>query len=494
MRHFKLLVLTLFLLSMPFLMCADLSRYHTHEVLLPTCTKPGICTLCQHIVRPPLAHHMKAATCDIPAFCSTCGVVLAPPHGHWYKAATCTKPAKCYLCGRMAGKPRGHSIIAATCVMPTHCSVCRCVFDVPLGHEMVEASCTEASRCTRCGESFGKSLGHIIKNATCTEPRKCSRCGKTFGKKLGHDIVAATCTTAKHCRRCNKIFSTILGHKVTAATCSTAKYCERCNTIFAQAMGHTWHSSVRRKPSCTTAGQKEYVCSVCGKRIFETIPALGHKYAFTKNKARCTVCSYQKVQLNVEMLYQGYRYPNGCESVSTVMALRHLGIDITIGDFIENHLPMAPLPRYAGNARYAENPTYFFIGDPRLSSGYYCFAPAIGMAVNSLIDDSYNCTVHHGETLESLCKTYIDNGVPVILWATLWMTPGSFTGTTWQIRATGETHCMYKNLHCVLLTGYDEWYYYINDPLIGPVSYEKGRVNTAYQSLGSQAVTVSKGE
>lgn len=493
MRHCKLFFLALLLL-LPWLFRADLSRYHTHVELAPTCTKPGVCTLCHHIVSPPQPHHMESATCDTPAICGACGLVLAPPHGHWYKAATCTEPVKCYLCGRIAGKPKGHSIVFATCTTPTYCTTCRRVFEKPLEHTMVEASCTESSHCSRCGETFGKALGHKTTKATCTEPHKCTRCGKTFGKPLGHDTIAATCTSAQYCRRCEKVFSPALGHKVTPATCSTAEYCVRCNAVFAPAKGHAWHSSVLTQPACTTAGQKEYVCATCGKRVYEAIPALGHQYVYVKNIATCTVCRHQKVQLNVEMIYQGSRYPNGCESVSTVMVLRYMGIiDISVDDFIENHLPMSPLPRFAGNTRYAENPTNFFIGDPRLSSGYYCFAPAIGKAINSLINTSYHCTVHTGETLESLCAKYINNGVPVILWATLWMAPCSYTGVTWQINGTGETHYMLKNLHCVVLTGYDEWYYYINDPLNGQVAYEKSKVNAAFQSIGSQAVTVSKG-
>ena len=44
----------------------------------------------------------------------------------------------------------------------------------------------------------------------------------------------------------------------------------------------------------------------------------------------------KKVCIDVPYIDQSKLYPTGCESVSTVMLLRFLGIDITVDEFIEN--------------------------------------------------------------------------------------------------------------------------------------------------------------
>ena len=43
----------------------------------------------------------------------------------------------------------------------------------------------------------------------------------------------------------------------------------------------------------------------------------------------------KKVCIDVPYIDQSKLYPTGCESVSTVMLLRFLGIDITVDEFIE---------------------------------------------------------------------------------------------------------------------------------------------------------------
>ena len=45
--------------------------------------------------------------------------------------------------------------------------------------------------------------------------------------------------------------------------------------------------------------------------------------------------------------------------------------------------------------------------------------------------------------------------------------------------------------HCLLLVGYDQDYYYFNDPTAGrQYQYEKSACEAAYQGLHSQAVAV----
>ena len=84
-----------------------------------------------------------------------------------------------------------------------------------------------------------------------------------------------------------------------------------------------------------------------------------------------------------------------------------------------------------------------------------------------------------GQSLESLCRAYVDRGVPVMVWATI------------DLENTGEPFTWIYPLHCLLLTGEDGESYYFNDPLAGKnVPYPKDQVKTAYQGVGMQAVVL----
>ena len=56
----------------------------------------------------------------------------------------------------------------------------------------------------------------------------------------------------------------------------------------------------------------------------------------------------KKVCIDVPYIDQSKLYPTGCESVSTVMLLRFLGIDITVDEFIEKYLEKKSLKKETG--------------------------------------------------------------------------------------------------------------------------------------------------
>ncbi len=466
-KYIKQTVLFLFLSIWIGVLQGDLSQLHTHDTIAATCTESAVCTLCYLKIGGPLGHTMIEATCTESAYCSRC-------KEHF-------------------GEPLGHTMVEATCTESAYCARCKERFGEPLGHTMVEATCTESAFCSRCSETFDKPLGHIRVKATCTKSACCSRCRETFGDPLGHKMVAATCTEKQYCSRCHKQFGKALGHRKQAATCTTASICTRCRTILAPAKGHSYDSTVVSEPTCTTAGQRKYTCAACDAIYYEKLSPLGHTLQYKNDRASCTRCAYNYVYICVEALYQGCAYPNGCESVASVMALQHAGIDISVDTFIAAHLPMAELPAFFDDDPTAADPAQAFIGDPRSITGLYCFAPVIETAIDSLIDpDKYHCRVHKDRSLDALCSTYLDKGVPVILWTTLGMTPMEYNGLSWQIEGTENTHQMIRNLHCVLLVGYDDTSYYIQDPLYGSLSYAKARVQSAYASMGRQAITVTQ--
>ncbi len=188
-------------------------------------------------------------------------------------------------------------------------------------------------------------------------------------------------------------------------------------------------------------------------------------------------------------------FPNGCESCSTVMALNHAGIDITTEEFIENYLDMSPLPHVNENGKYVgASPWEFFLGDPRLSTGLCCYAPAIGNALEKFIDpEEYKVTEHYEVPLEDLCRDYITKNIPIIFWGTMYMETPYLMDWTWQIDGgeEGETFTWVAPIHCLLLVGFDDEYYYFNDPVAGKkVAYTKADTEAAYEGLYKQAITI----
>lgn len=188
--------------------------------------------------------------------------------------------------------------------------------------------------------------------------------------------------------------------------------------------------------------------------------------------------------------------PTGCESVSTVMALNWHGLDISIDDFINTYLEKSDIIFKDGQL-WADNPNDSFIGNPYDSNSFGCYAPVIVNSVNKILNESNlnglkvkNLT---GVGLRKICRDYVSNGIPVIVWATIDMQP-SVKGKTWNIIGTkDESFTWTSKEHCLLLVGYDGEYYYFNDPQHqsdSAIKYDRSLVERRYRELGSQAVVI----
>ena len=197
------------------------------------------------------------------------------------------------------------------------------------------------------------------------------------------------------------------------------------------------------------------------------------------------------ILLNVPYINQRADYPTGCESVSAVMALRHLGVDISVDTFIDDCLDIGAPPHYEDGIRYGCDPYEAFPGDPRSSKGYGCFSPVIERAcIRAVGTQPYTVERLSGLTLDDLCIRYIKNGIPVIVWATIDMTAPS-PGSTWIVRETGRTIQWMTPMHCLLLVGYDDENYYFNDPWRdAAVAYSRTDSAAAYDGFGRQAVVI----
>lgn len=195
--------------------------------------------------------------------------------------------------------------------------------------------------------------------------------------------------------------------------------------------------------------------------------------------------------INAPFIGQMERYPTGCESTTGVMALQYFGVDISVDDFIDNFLDLGTAPyEYDGNL-YGDSPWDCFLGSPYEDSGWGCYSPVIQRALQMVLDNSaFSASYFLGTPLQDLCSEYIDNEIPVILWATMEMREASYT-STW-LTPEGDQITWISPEHCLLLVGYDNEYYYFNDSRQGKqTAYPKHEVETAYESMFSQAVVIT---
>jgi uncharacterized protein YvpB len=216
-----------------------------------------------------------------------------------------------------------------------------------------------------------------------------------------------------------------------------------------------------------------------------------------------------KKRIIIEAPFTGQRekYPTGCESVTAVMALNHAGVDIDPDTFIEKYLTKGSMPHEAGGRVIGADPRKAFVGDPYSPDDNGCYAPVIKAAAEKLlkekavagdtIADSLHITDASGSSLGELCSRYIKNGVPVIVWATMYMrhtyTTESAQGVWRAEDDPSRTIRWRSNEHCLLLVGYDRRHYYFNDPLVGAAArFPKAAVQRGYRSLFRQALVISK--
>ena len=204
---------------------------------------------------------------------------------------------------------------------------------------------------------------------------------------------------------------------------------------------------------------------------------------------------FSKKIINAPYIDQTKKWPTGCESVSTVMALQYLGIKITVDEFIK-YLDKSEIIVKNGNL-YSSDPREYFIGSPYNSHSFGCYAPVIEKAIKKALP-------HHGEkgvkyeikdltgvSMKELIIKYIDQNIPIIFWATMNMVP-TRNGASWIIKETGKKFTWKAGEHCLLLVGYDNEKYYFNDPWQnhGLIGYDKNIVEQRHKEQYSMAIAV----
>lgn len=187
--------------------------------------------------------------------------------------------------------------------------------------------------------------------------------------------------------------------------------------------------------------------------------------------------------------------PTGCESVSTVMVLNYLGIDITPEEFIDNYLPCEKFYR-VGEKVYGADPQQAFAGNPYEKNSLGCYPKVILKALENMENCSYpgmsQITYEDlsGMKLSEIADTYITQEIPVLLWCTMDMNPAR-PGMQYYL-SDGTLYTWHAGEHCMVLCGYDEEHYFLMDPLHGGemVEFPKETVEARYEEMGQYGVAI----
>ena len=196
--------------------------------------------------------------------------------------------------------------------------------------------------------------------------------------------------------------------------------------------------------------------------------------------------------IQVPYIDQSEKYPTGCESVSAVMLLKYLGVDISVEEFIDHWLKKKEFKEIDG-VLYGADPREFFCGSPYDPDSFGCYAPVICDSLRRILKEEYNVIDETDTSIEELLRKYIDADCPVIFWACIEMRE-PIVGPSWRLYDENKEFTWISNEHCMLLVGYDEEYYYFNDPYgnNGMIRYEKKLVENRHKAQYNMAVGVCK--
>ena len=198
----------------------------------------------------------------------------------------------------------------------------------------------------------------------------------------------------------------------------------------------------------------------------------------------------KRVLADVPVLSQFPDFPTGCESVSAVIAMRYAGDQISVDTFVDDYLETSEDFYTSDGISYGPDPSVIFAGTPRNSSSYGCMAPVIEKAMNRYYQGRKTVVNATGTSLKNLCRTYIDRGIPCLVWVTIGMVDAYYT-SSWTL-PDGTNYRWLANEHCMVLIGYDDSYYYFSDPYRGKqLKYQQWICEDRYKRIGQQALAIT---
>ncbi len=195
-------------------------------------------------------------------------------------------------------------------------------------------------------------------------------------------------------------------------------------------------------------------------------------------------------RLSAPILSQLPEFYNGCEVTSLAMLTAYLGLAATKLE-LERLLPKdeSPLVRDADGAIVSwGDPAAGFVGDIRGDDfGYAVYHQPLARVLDAVYKPgSLDLT---GAADFAVLEQTIAQGKPVIVWTTETLAPTD-EWVAWRTSSGEEVAATFR-IHTVLLTGYDERYVYVNNPLTGQQDQQadKSAFIAAWEQLGRQALT-----
>lgn len=200
--------------------------------------------------------------------------------------------------------------------------------------------------------------------------------------------------------------------------------------------------------------------------------------------------SSPRIQLDVKNIQQLPDLPSGCEITSTTIVLNYLGFDVDKLTLID-YMSIMEAPDENG---LWESPWNVFIGSP-YSTRFGVYSTAIKDTIESYfvknnIEDYEVLDLKDSSVMD--LYSHIDDGYPVIVWATISMNP-SAPGKQWLLQ-DGTTFTWISPEHCLVLIGYDleKETVIFSDPFDerGTVEYPYETFETRYNELFRQALVI----
>ncbi len=189
---------------------------------------------------------------------------------------------------------------------------------------------------------------------------------------------------------------------------------------------------------------------------------------------------------NVPALSQLPELPNGCEAVVATMLLNWAGVPVSKEE-VADALPLGELPYVNDDgALIGSNPKDVFVGSP-YEVGYGIYHKPIADMLDQWLPGRVKDL--SGIAFEDLL-TIVSQGKPAMIWATEHMDI-PYLEMEWQDEK-GQLVEWYQPEHALLLTGWDDDYAYMNDPMTGKQeSYALSDFKTVWEQMGSQAITLN---
>lgn len=196
--------------------------------------------------------------------------------------------------------------------------------------------------------------------------------------------------------------------------------------------------------------------------------------------------SANRFVLPVNCILQKPELPTGCEVTSLAIALNYIGLSVDKCFLADNFLPKGGIGTVS--------PWDAFVGNPRDSHSYGCYAPVIVNTASSYLSsvgakNKYKVSNITGYNRDQLFEI-LRGGTPVIIWGAINISKAPYPTTTWHLPRQDVTWL--ANEHCMVLIGYDlnTSKVIVADPLRGNVEYDMNLFFTRYSQLYSQAVII----